>query len=137
MVLGGREHQLPILIVNCIEELYRTGEKISSMKPPGLTRNPRVIPTQPISNTSKPLSPPRTYQHLRLGGTTARQHHPFPTAFRTEERSHIWFWSANFPPSRIYARYLCASYNVPVFSTRTHPLAFSFPPDLGLVWVRK
>ncbi|KIM42350.1 hypothetical protein M413DRAFT_132106 [Hebeloma cylindrosporum] len=25
MVLGGREHELPILIVSCVEELYRTG----------------------------------------------------------------------------------------------------------------
>ncbi|KAF8809756.1 Rho GTPase activation protein [Phlegmacium glaucopus] len=25
MVLGGREHELPILVVSCIEELYRTG----------------------------------------------------------------------------------------------------------------
>ena len=27
MVLGGREHELPIVIVNCVEELYRTGNK--------------------------------------------------------------------------------------------------------------
>jgi hypothetical protein len=33
MVLGGREHELPILIVNCVEELYRTGEKVFSTKP--------------------------------------------------------------------------------------------------------
>ena len=25
MVLGGREHELPIIVVSCIEELYRTG----------------------------------------------------------------------------------------------------------------
>ncbi|KDR82056.1 hypothetical protein GALMADRAFT_240517 [Galerina marginata CBS 339.88] len=25
MVLGGREHELPIVVVNCVEELYRTG----------------------------------------------------------------------------------------------------------------
>jgi len=32
MVLGGREHELPIVIVNCVEELYRTGNKAISMK---------------------------------------------------------------------------------------------------------
>lgn len=26
MVLGGRQHELPIIVVSCIEELYRTGE---------------------------------------------------------------------------------------------------------------
>lgn len=26
MVLGGREHELPIVVVSCIEELYRTGK---------------------------------------------------------------------------------------------------------------
>jgi hypothetical protein len=27
MVLGGREHELPIIVVSCIEELYRTGKQ--------------------------------------------------------------------------------------------------------------
>jgi len=45
MVLGGREHELLIVIVNCIEELYRTGERVFSMKPFGLTRNLRHLPT--------------------------------------------------------------------------------------------
>ena len=27
MVLGGREHDLPIIVVSCIEELYRTGKQ--------------------------------------------------------------------------------------------------------------
>jgi hypothetical protein len=39
MVLGGREHELPILIVNCVEELYRAGKKTTSMKP--LLVNPK------------------------------------------------------------------------------------------------
>ena len=56
MVLGGREHELLIVIVNCIEELYHTGERVFSMKPLALTRNLRHLPTQPVSNSSKPLS---------------------------------------------------------------------------------
>jgi hypothetical protein len=32
MVLGGREHELPIIVVNCVEELYRTGERTFSTK---------------------------------------------------------------------------------------------------------
>jgi hypothetical protein len=31
MVLGGREHKLPIVIVNCVEELYCTGKNNISM----------------------------------------------------------------------------------------------------------
>jgi hypothetical protein len=33
MILGGREHELLIMIVNCVEELYCTGKKTTSMKP--------------------------------------------------------------------------------------------------------
>ena len=32
VALGGREHELPIVVVNCIEELYRIGKKTISMK---------------------------------------------------------------------------------------------------------
>jgi hypothetical protein len=32
VVLGGREHELSIMIVNRVEELYRTGKKTTSMK---------------------------------------------------------------------------------------------------------
>jgi len=47
-VLGGREHCLPIVLVNCAEELYCTGEKAFSMKTSSLlTQSLRSIPTKP------------------------------------------------------------------------------------------
>lgn len=32
VALGGREHELLIVVVNCIEELYRIGKKTISVK---------------------------------------------------------------------------------------------------------
>lgn len=72
MVLGGQEHELPIIIVNYIETLYCIGKKTMSRYYFWLTQNLKDIPTKLVSNSSKLLSSPRTYQHLRR--TTSRKH---------------------------------------------------------------
>jgi hypothetical protein len=39
MVLGGREHELPIVVVTAVEELYRTGKLAPSLSNTKLVRS--------------------------------------------------------------------------------------------------
>jgi hypothetical protein len=55
MILGEREHELPIVVVHCIEELYRTGLSYSLIGAQVLILC-RNLSTKPISNTAKPLT---------------------------------------------------------------------------------
>ncbi|PPR04254.1 hypothetical protein CVT24_013345 [Panaeolus cyanescens] len=71
MILGGREHELPILVVSCIEELYRTGIYQPNLfrALPNRTRLMELISifdseTQPPGSIIRDRSRPRTSRHI-------------------------------------------------------------------------
>lgn len=116
VVLGGREHELPVVVVTAVEELYRKG-----------------IYQQPIPYSPQPCSSLPTHQHLRLTASARKRHSTPPNTIRGTTQSPGRFRSRYFTPSRVDPRYLRPPLHVPSIPSRTYPPSHPIPCPLGLV----